>query len=207
MNKNFKARAISLILCIATAFTLSSCGAEVDEDTSFVTPEIEPFRIEATVGGSVSTPSEFIMPTDAGRMSVGYTGTQMYGGFYLITTRTTDYFTVSGPITVSLNANMKRLIDKEYKDYKTDDKYSKVAVALFRKDGDFSQYIATAYFLANNETHQATFEDIDPAAEYRFVISYTDVSRVRVTGQFTATGITTAPIPIIEDDSTTAEKA
>lgn len=204
MKKTLNMRVLSLILCCASLFMLVSCGKEVEEDTSFTTPDLPEYSIKATAGGSINLPAEFVMPTDAGRVAVGYTGSEMFGGFKYITSRGTEYFTTSGTITVTMNANLKKLVNEEYVDVKTDADYSSIAVALFKKDGDYTQYITTASFPADDTTYQATFSGLDAAGEYRLMFSYTDYPRVRATGTFTATGVTTAPTPVVEEDESTA---
>lgn len=206
MKNIFSKRAISLILCVSALFLLVSCGEEIEEDTSFATPDLPEYSMQATAGGSVNIPAEFEVPTEAGRVAVGFTGSEMYGAFKYITSRSTEYFTNNGSVTVTMNANLKKLVNEEYVDVKTDPEYSSIAVGLFKKDGNFTQYITTAYFPADDTTYQATFSGLDSAAEYRFMFSYTDYPRVRATGTFTATGVTTAPAPVVEEDESAASK-
>lgn len=204
MKKLFKRRITTLILALAMALSLTACSNSNKEDNSFFTPEVPEVKVESFEGGSVSLPDTFEMPVEAGKMGVGIADGKLFGGFNIVTYVSTDYFTTGGSLNLSFNASLFQLSEEVYKPKET--KYKDVAASLWEKDGDFAQYIGTATFLANGTTQYADFTDLDPTAEYRISFTYTEVPRVRMTGTFSAFGVTTQATATDDSSSSTAKK-
>lgn len=153
MKKAVKLLALATAAILA-ALMLTGCGEkEAVEQRDPLT------RAEAT--------EEVITLPEGMDASAGFatqmTDTGMYIVFNGINKRETDYFTVpGGSLTILSNATGEATGMKSFK------------INLWKKVEGGAEYVddSTIYYYTNGDMHTYTISDLDPAAQYRMVLSY-----------------------------------
>ncbi|MBP8854875.1 MAG: hypothetical protein KBG54_00040 [Oscillospiraceae bacterium] len=205
MNKGRLKRAVLPILAVLLCVGLAACGKdEVQEPSSVVTKDNQ---VAVSAGGNIALPADFTAPVEAGTMGAQIKPEGgMAGAFTLIRNRTTDYFTQSGTLTLSVNASMF-VSSGEAGGYEPKEtKYQEASAALWKKGANAAEFVATAYFKADGTTQTATFTGLDPNAEYRLAFNYSDYGTYRMTGTFDLAGVTAAASASANASSTPPKK-
>ncbi|MEF9865382.1 MAG: hypothetical protein RR814_02990 [Oscillospiraceae bacterium] len=189
MKKNVLKRISALALSSVLLFSLAACGKKANSEPTIET-DVDQNLVEVLDGGSINMPEGFEVPVEAGSMNAVITESGMAGAFTLIRNRTTDYFSHSGSITINVNSAVFALANDVYVPKET--KHQEASAALWKKGDGVATYIGTAFFKADGTTQNATFANLDPAAEYRVAFNYSDYGSYRMTGTFNISGVTGA---------------
>lgn len=167
---------LAAVLMVAVmALSMAACsGEDVAADEETIDKKM------AAQGGSITLPEGLAMPEDDATMVTDFSGGQMSGVFKTINSQQTKYFKHNGSVTITISGESSQ----------EGTKYIDAFINLWKKGEDTTTYIETVHFNLDGTPYTYTFENLDPAAEYRIGITYNDVPRYKMTGSFVITGIT-----------------
>lgn len=171
----FAKKLAAVAMAAVMVLSMAACSGE---DSA---AEEEPIdKKMAAQGGSITLPEGLAMPDTDATMLTDFSGGQMSGVFKTINSQQTKYFKQNGSVTITISGESSQ----------EGTKYTDAYINLWKKGEGTTTYIETIHFTLDGTPYTYTFENLDPAAEYRIGITYNDVPRYKMTGSFVITGIT-----------------
>lgn len=165
----------AVMMAAVMMLSMAACsGEEADTEGEVVD------KTMAQQGGTITLPETLAMPDTDATMKTDFSNGQLAGVFKTINSQQTKYFKQNGSVTITISAESSQ----------EGTKYTDAYINLWKKGDKTTTYIETIHFVLDGTPYTHTFENLDPAAEYRIGITYNDVPRYKMTGSFVITGVT-----------------
>lgn len=165
----------AVMMAAVMVLSMTACGGE----TADAQEEVIDKKM-AQQGGTITLPETLVMPETDATMQTDFSGGQLSGVFKTINSQQTKYFKQNGSVTIIISGESSQ----------EGTKYTDAYINLWKKGDKTTTYIETIHFTLDGTPYTYTFENLDPASEYRIGITYNDVPRYKMTGSFVITGVT-----------------